>query len=520
MRCRSPAAVAAAPRWTTVCDGPRRWRRGRGGAAVRRRCRAVAPPCGGAAVAEAPRSRRRRGRGGAAVAQAPRLPRRRGCRGAAVAEAPRLPRRRGCVGAAAAEAAVSRRTPVCEGPGSAAGGGAGAGRRRGAHGMLIAGPNLTIDRTWTIHELRPGDVLRFTTLESPPAARASTSRGRAGARRPAMLVAFVPGRIGPPRRRMIEAEGIALRRVPARGEIRSTSVVIEPSGRTTVMNEPGPTLPRRRLGRLRGGDRRPPPPATTACSSARAACRRGRRTAPTAASWRAPARGRARRSSTPSGDARRERPPPARRRPAQPRRGRAPARTATARRSTPSPTRGRGRCSRRGADRPRRAIGDRHRGGRRRGGRRRHGRGLARGAERDRRNPIGAGDVFAAGFAAALERRADLREAARSAIAAGAASVEIRWPAGWTLRGPRSSRGWWWSSRSRRSDDESGVPARGRGGGRRPRALRRRGWQARGSGHREAWVKRGDAGVGREVPDRQGQVVPPRGAPPNPPRMR
>ena len=40
------------------------------------------------------------------------------------------------------------------------------------------------------------------------------------------------------------------------------------------------------------------------------------------------------------------------------------------------------------------------------------------------RNPIGAGDAFAAGLAAALERGADLAAATRAGIAAGAASVE------------------------------------------------------------------------------------------------
>ena len=45
-----------------------------------------------------------------------------------------------------------------------------------AAAVLIAGPNLTIDRTLTGAALRPGEVLRFAARARAPAARASTSR--------------------------------------------------------------------------------------------------------------------------------------------------------------------------------------------------------------------------------------------------------------------------------------------------------------------------------------------------------
>jgi 1-phosphofructokinase len=109
--------------------------------------------------------------------------------------------------------------------------------------MLIAGPNLTIDRTGALAELRPGAVLRFSAMEVTPGGKGVNVARAAhalGAR--AVLVGFVPGRIGAAAAAMIEAEGIALRGVPASGEVRSTMVVMEPSGRTTVMNEPGPEL--------------------------------------------------------------------------------------------------------------------------------------------------------------------------------------------------------------------------------------------------------------------------------------
>ena len=68
--------------------------------------------------------------------------------------------------------------------------------------MLIAGPNLTIDRTSSIGELRPGEVLRVAGVTVTPGgkglnvARAARSLGR-----PATLVAFVPGCHGPGGRR-------------------------------------------------------------------------------------------------------------------------------------------------------------------------------------------------------------------------------------------------------------------------------------------------------------------------------
>ena len=68
-------------------------------------------------------------------------------------------------------------------------------------------------------------------------ARAARSLGA-----PAGLVAFVPGHTGRAAAELITAEGIALTPVPVGGEIRSTSVILEPGGRATVLNEPGPAL--------------------------------------------------------------------------------------------------------------------------------------------------------------------------------------------------------------------------------------------------------------------------------------
>ena len=43
--------------------------------------------------------------------------------------------------------------------------------------MLIAGPNLTIDRTLTGGELRPGEVLRFAAAAGPGGKGLNVARG-------------------------------------------------------------------------------------------------------------------------------------------------------------------------------------------------------------------------------------------------------------------------------------------------------------------------------------------------------
>src|SRR3954466_6219098 len=107
--------------------------------------------------------------------------------------------------------------------------------------MLVAGPNLTIDRALAIAELRPGEVLRFDRVVVTPGgkglnvARAARLLGHS-----ALLVALVPGHTGRAAAALIAEEGVELSGVPCGGELRSTLVVQERGGRTTVLNEPGP----------------------------------------------------------------------------------------------------------------------------------------------------------------------------------------------------------------------------------------------------------------------------------------
>lgn len=109
--------------------------------------------------------------------------------------------------------------------------------------VLIAGPNLTIDRTLTIEELRPGEVLRFHGAEVTPGGKGvNVARVARALGVPALLVGFTPGRTGAAAAELIADEGLHLRPVPTDGEMRSAAVIIERSGRVTVMNEPGPSI--------------------------------------------------------------------------------------------------------------------------------------------------------------------------------------------------------------------------------------------------------------------------------------
>ena len=110
--------------------------------------------------------------------------------------------------------------------------------------MIIAGPNLTIDRTSRLAALRPGEVLRLSDVAVTPGGKGlNVARAALILRAPASLVGFIPGYTGRAAAAMIAEEGVTLQGVPVPGEIRSTAIVLEPGGRATVLNEPGPELP-------------------------------------------------------------------------------------------------------------------------------------------------------------------------------------------------------------------------------------------------------------------------------------
>jgi 1-phosphofructokinase len=113
----------------------------------------------------------------------------------------------------------------------------------GAGDLVVVGPNLTIDRTSSLTELRPGEVLRVQEVAVSPGGKGvNVCRAARALALRATLLAFTPGYTGSAAAALLADEGIDLIAVPCRGELRSTVVLMEPSGRTTVLNEPGPPL--------------------------------------------------------------------------------------------------------------------------------------------------------------------------------------------------------------------------------------------------------------------------------------
>src|SRR5215211_2892351 len=109
--------------------------------------------------------------------------------------------------------------------------------------MLIAGPNLTIDRTLAIGELRPGEVLRFDRVVVTPGGKGlNVARAARALAHHAVLVSLLPGRTGEAAAAMISDEGVRLHAVRVPGELRSSAIIQERDGRTTVLNEPGPPI--------------------------------------------------------------------------------------------------------------------------------------------------------------------------------------------------------------------------------------------------------------------------------------
>jgi 1-phosphofructokinase family hexose kinase len=109
--------------------------------------------------------------------------------------------------------------------------------------VIIAGPNLTIDRTSQLGALRPGEVLRLHDVAVTPGGKGlNVARAARLLAAPASLVGFIPGYTGRAAAAMIAEEGVTLQGIPVSGEIRSTAIVLEADGRATVLNEPGPRL--------------------------------------------------------------------------------------------------------------------------------------------------------------------------------------------------------------------------------------------------------------------------------------
>src|SRR3954465_14775112 len=109
--------------------------------------------------------------------------------------------------------------------------------------MLVAGPNLTIDRTLAIAELRPGEVLRFDRVVVTPGGRGlNVARAARALGHRALLVSLVPGRTGEAAAARIAHQAAKPNAGRWPGGARSPAGLQEGDGRTTVLNEPGPPV--------------------------------------------------------------------------------------------------------------------------------------------------------------------------------------------------------------------------------------------------------------------------------------
>lgn len=109
--------------------------------------------------------------------------------------------------------------------------------------ILVVCPNLTIDVTIELDELNIGDVQRArrsTRQAGGKGVNVVRALTALGAR--ACVLGFVSGERGQEIKRRLEEENIDAVLIEAPGESRTCTIALEPSGRATVINEPGPSL--------------------------------------------------------------------------------------------------------------------------------------------------------------------------------------------------------------------------------------------------------------------------------------
>lgn len=110
--------------------------------------------------------------------------------------------------------------------------------------MLIATPNLCLDRTEWLPALVPGGVLRARSTEVTAGGKGvNVARVlRAFGHQPP-IVGLVGERDGAQLRELLAEEGASLVPVPAPGRVRQSVIMLEErTGRATVLNEPGTAI--------------------------------------------------------------------------------------------------------------------------------------------------------------------------------------------------------------------------------------------------------------------------------------
>jgi 1-phosphofructokinase family hexose kinase len=109
--------------------------------------------------------------------------------------------------------------------------------------VLIATPNITVDRTVRLAELRPGSVQRPRRASATAGGKGvNVARTAAALGLRATLVGFAPDADATLLARLFAAEPLDFVGLPVEGEARVCTIYLEDSGRATVLNEPGPQL--------------------------------------------------------------------------------------------------------------------------------------------------------------------------------------------------------------------------------------------------------------------------------------
>jgi 1-phosphofructokinase family hexose kinase len=109
--------------------------------------------------------------------------------------------------------------------------------------MLVVTPNLCIDRTHRVDRFDAGTVNRPRSVDVAAGGKGvNVARALRDLGGPATVLGFRMAEGGAQLEGLLRAEGIEPDLVDAPGALRSAIVIVEDSGRATVLNEPGPTL--------------------------------------------------------------------------------------------------------------------------------------------------------------------------------------------------------------------------------------------------------------------------------------
>jgi tagatose 6-phosphate kinase len=115
--------------------------------------------------------------------------------------------------------------------------------------ILVVSPNLAVDVTLDVEDLRPGEVHRARSVRRQAGgkgvnfARALRSLGPLGlSEDPPLVLGYASGRAGEFIREGLEEEGLAFELLPFSGESRTCTILLDRRGSATVVNEAGPEI--------------------------------------------------------------------------------------------------------------------------------------------------------------------------------------------------------------------------------------------------------------------------------------